>query len=233
MLKEQLGEFNSLLDVVQKLKDNGSITKYQHKGMLLEIATLYALVELGIRPIPLHNPFDDDYTRDQHLSIDMIFRYKNLTFGVECKNLNRRWDWNQKDFVKRQLLDRFDYVRKVVPINVKVLVTSYVPLGGSVIPSDYYQLILNKETTVDNIYENKILLTQLFTNLFNTITKLFPENLKINSFPLNNSKYTVNTTHGHKNLYENIIMIKKNAVILKRIDNRLKKKFQIEGWKDE
>ncbi|MDW8023027.1 MAG: hypothetical protein RMJ15_04750, partial [Nitrososphaerota archaeon] len=96
-----LSEFDSLLDVVQQLRDDNVITKYQCKGMLLEIATFYALVELGIRPIPLHNPFDDDYARDQHLGIDMIFRHKGLTFGVECKNLNRRWDWSNEDFVNK------------------------------------------------------------------------------------------------------------------------------------
>jgi hypothetical protein len=217
------------LDMVQNVVN--SLSKYQFKGMLLEVACFNALVDIGVRPIPLHNPFDDDYKRDQHLSIDLLFRHNGLTYGVECKNINRRWEWS-KEFVKKQLLDRFDYVNNVVPINVKCLVCSYPPRN---VPLDFQILTLHSEVHLGNFESLTNSLSTMWTKLLDTIN-VEPNKPKLNSISLNNLYNTTNTIHGHRQLEGYIIhrnyrqRIKNDYRILKRADDRLRTKFEIKGW---
>ena len=193
----------SFSDAVNKLKECSKLTKYQVKGALLEIATFYGLIDVGVYPIPLHNPFDDDYARDQHLKIDLIFRHNNLTYGVECKNINRKWEWS-KDWVNSEVIKRFVYVQNTVPLDVKTLVCSYQPYN---VPNDMWKLIIHRETTYDNIYDVKLLVSKLFLSLFNQ----------------NNLNSSVTSLHGYR-------WRDKEYVKLKRIDDKLKKDFEISGW---
>jgi hypothetical protein len=219
------------LDMVQNVVNN--LSKYQFKGMLLEVACFNALVDIGVRPIPLHNPFDDDYKRDQHLSIDLLFRNNGLTYGVECKNINRRWEWS-KEFVKKQLLDRFDYVNKVVPINLKCLVCSYPP--GNV-PLDFQILTLHSEVHLGNFESLTNSLSAMWTKLLDTI-QVEPNTPKSNPKHQNNLNTVIDTIHGHGQLEGYIIYrnyrrrIKNDYRILKRVDDKLRTRFEIKGWMD-
>jgi hypothetical protein len=196
----------SFSDAVNKLKECSKLTKYQVKGALLEIATFYSLIDIGVYPIPLHNPYDDDYARDQHLGIDLIFRHDNKTYGVECKNLNHNCEWT-KEWVNREVVKRFIYVQNIVPLDVKVLVTSYQPYN---VPEDIWEIVIHRETNYDNINEVKLLLSKLFLSLFH-------------QNKLNTSHISI---HGYWRKG------KGEYIKLKRIDEKLKKQYEIKGWDD-
>ena len=90
------------MEKLKDLKEEHKITGNQFKGILLEIATYQALEHLGIKPIPLHNPFNKDYVKDYHLGIDLIFYHNNLLFGVECKNLSPK-GYLAKEWIKQEI----------------------------------------------------------------------------------------------------------------------------------
>jgi len=168
--------------LVLDLRKGNKITDYQSKGMLLEIATYLALRSLEIYPIPLHNPFSEDYTKDQHLGIDLIFRYENKTYGVECKNTSSKWSWSP-NWIEKEVISRFENIEKVVSIDCKVLVTSYSPDSRENL-EDYSILPLEGEVTLDSLPDAVLTITNLFSGLFRR-TKL---------------SNTVDPVHGYPNL---------------------------------
>jgi hypothetical protein len=195
------------IDNVNKLKECSKLTKYQVKGALLELAVFYGLLDIGVYPIPLHNPFDNDYSRDQHLGIDLIFRHECSTYGVECKNINRKWEWS-KDWVNSEVVKRFLHVQNTVPLDVKTLVCSYQPFH---VPNDVWTLIIHRETTFENINDVKLLVSKLFLSLFHQ----------------NKLNTSISSIHGYR--YRD-----KEYIKLKRIDDKLKRRYEeIEGWLDD
>ena len=225
MSKERI-DINYVKQLLNKVS-SGNLTKYQFKGMLLEIATFNGLVDIGIYPIPLHNPFDDDYARDEHLSIDLIFRYNGETYGVECKNIRRSWEWS-KDWIYKNVIARFDYVNKTVPLNEKVLVTSY-PVSRNV-PLEYHNITVRTETTLSNLEKITSWISESFTTLLQTLAPNLPKINPTNQNNLNNNRYTL---YGHQVKDGYIILrrlYKKDYDILRRADDRLRTKFGIKGW---
>ena len=108
---------------LKDLKEEHKITGNQFKGILLEIATYQALEHLSIKPIPLHNSFNEDYVKDYHLGIDLIFYHNNLLFGVECKNLSLK-GYLTKEWIKQEIEKRFKNIQDIVSIDKKIIVTS-------------------------------------------------------------------------------------------------------------
>lgn len=112
----------NLKELKEKLSEN------QFKGILLEISSYQALTELGIRPKPLHNPFDERYARENRPNVDSLFIHKGLLYGVECKNLSLEWRWEHKTWAEEKVVKKFKFHNKIFPespINVKVLLISY------------------------------------------------------------------------------------------------------------
>ena len=157
-------KYKDYVEEIKELKSNRLITENQQKGILLEIVCYLALRNIGVVPIPLHNPFDRDYPLDNHLDIDLIFRHEGLTYGVECKNTSIRWSWSTK-WIKDEVIARFDNVMKVVPIDCKVIVSSYDPLERRIL-KDYSVLALGEQVTLDTIYEAVLTMTKLYLSLF-------------------------------------------------------------------
>lgn len=190
------------VNTINQLEATDKITKYQAKGMLLEIAVYEALISMGIYPIPLHNPYDENYAKDQHLNVDMIFRYEGKTYAVECKNLNHNCEWS-KEWVNSEVIKRFEYLEKTVPVDYRLIVTTYTARN---IPIGYMVLVTHREANKDNLPDMKVLLVTVIMSLFNQI-----EN--------DNNVYSI---HGYINK-----TAKGEYIKLKRIDERLK---DVVGW---
>jgi hypothetical protein len=178
------------------------LTEYQYKGLLLEAATFVALSKLGIQPVPLHNPMDNDYANDQHLKVDLIFIHDNKLFGVECKNFSSHSHVGY-DFLDKEVLGRFDNVdlpfyRKIIVFGVLIFKTTNDIFDG------YDVLRLGYQVDFTTMNE-----------AINDLTKAFKVYLnKLNPNPNSQKKPTDNTI-----LY---MGYKKNKVKLNRINNKLR-----------
>jgi hypothetical protein len=179
------------------------LTEYQYKGLLLEVATFLALRQLGIEPVPLHNPFDDGYAKDQHLKVDLIFVYNGRLFGVECKNLSNR-SHVSLDFIEREIIERF--ANTDLPFYEKLIVFGVCNYNQVGIPKEYSVIELGYQVDLCNI-EHAI------SSLAEYI-KVKLEKPKLSSNSLDNPVDSSILLHGYKT----------NKQKLSRIDKKLKKK---------
>jgi hypothetical protein len=157
---------NSLEDVISLYLDN-KITENQVKGMCLEICTYIALQNLGIFPIPLHNQFNERYPYDSHLGIDLIFYHKSKLHGIECKNIAPRWSIN-KSWIDREIISRFDKLKGIIPIDIKIVLTSVdKDVMLKYLSKDYEVLGLGYQVYTEDMSKAIFPLSKLFSSLFN------------------------------------------------------------------
>jgi hypothetical protein len=159
---------NYLEEVISLFLDN-KITENQVKGMCLEICTYIALQNLGIFPIPLHNPFSEKYSCDYHLGIDLIFYHKSKLHGIECKNIAPRWSIN-KSWIDREIISRFDKLKGIIPIDIKIVLTSVdKDVMLKYLPKDYEVLELGYQVFTEDMSKAIFPLSKLFSSLFSQI----------------------------------------------------------------
>lgn len=153
---------------------DNKITEYQAIGLFLEIPTYEALREIGIRPYALHNPFNKDYAKDQHLGVDLIFIYNGLLYGVECKNLSFKSVRNEVDYkwIDEEIIDRFDTYdsnfNRNNRIDRRVIVISHSPkVLYNRLESDprYIILEVGYQAQYGNSDDVKVRITNLFSGL--------------------------------------------------------------------
>jgi hypothetical protein len=153
-------------DLVLNMKEENRITLNQAKGLYLEIPVWIALQNLGIHPIPLHNPFTPEYVFDTHLTVDQLFYHKDLLIANECKNLSpSNENYINLKWIGREVVSRFDRIEKVIKPDVKLLTTStcgdrirsflddsyeVVEIGYQVYPEDWSRAI----HSLDNLYSD-------------------------------------------------------------------------------
>lgn len=160
---------NYLEEVISLFLDN-KITENQVKGMCLEISTYIALQNLGIFPIPLHNPFSDRYPYDSHLGIDLMFYHRGFLCGIECKNISSNWTSINHDWIDREVIRRFDRLKDIVPIDVKIVVTSvHKDLMLKYLSEDYHILEVGYQIYPENISNAITGLSKLVSSLLNRI----------------------------------------------------------------
>ena len=166
------------------VRKNLKLTDYQYTGLLLEIATFLALENLGVEPIPLHNPHDNDYAKDQHLKVDLIFIYENLLFGVECKNFSSRSHVSY-EFIEKEVESRFKNTG--LPFAKKVLVFGVLSFRIiQSLPQEYDLIKLGYQVAAHNDMKGAIEdLTRLFKDYLLSIKTLLDKkklNLGIYSY---------------------------------------------------
>jgi len=156
-------------DLYNLILDN-KITENQAKGMILEISTYIALRNLGIFPIPLHNPFNENYACDNHLSIDLIFYYKNKLYGIECKNISPNWNGINREWIDREIINRFSRLKHLFDIDFKIVVTSvHKDLMLKYLPEEYKILEVGYQAYPENIVKLIFSLVKLISSLFRQI----------------------------------------------------------------
>jgi hypothetical protein len=197
------------------------LTEYQHKGLLLEVATFLALKKLGIHPYPLHNPFTSEYANDQHLKVDLIFIFQNQLIGVECKNYSYRSHIGV-EFWDEEVFSRFDntdlpFYKKIVLFGV----TNF--RGTNYIPREYDILTLGYQVNEENF---KAAISDLAIRFSIYLDKLIPKIARKSVPSSAQSKLLLSkgdssivySLHGYTKNY------KANKVKLDRIDKRLRSK---------
>lgn len=212
-----------------------NLTEYQYKGLLLEIATYLALKQLGIEPKPLHNPFDNEYAKDQHLKVDLIFIHEGKLFGIECKNLSVRSHVNM-EFIKKEVVDRF--TNTDLPFDKKLVVFGKCNYQDA-IPEEYDVIELQYQVEYNNLEQSIAILSELLKSHLkaHNLCRVKP---KLSSNSVTDCNSRVESLHG-VNTYNN------KRVQLQRIDAKLKKEWkrlilenrgveildsvdQLEGW---
>jgi len=181
--------------MLEEVVESDKLTKNQLKGLILEIATFLALKLLNIQPIPLHNPFNESYSRDYHLFVDLIFFNDGLLYAVECKNLSPKNNyWKNKLWIEDEIVSRFKNLERDTEIDVKVIVTSYYRRAMDILKPEYTILELGHEVDTSNIHESIFSLKRLFLSL---ITE-------------NRQKCNIKHTHGsYKTYYDKLRYIEK------------------------
>lgn len=186
-----------------------NLTDYQYKGILLEVTTYLALKRLGIEPYPLHNPFNNDYAKDQHLKVDLIFIHDGKLYGVECKNLSERSHVSM-DFIDKEIIKRFSNTG--LPFDCQLVIfglCNYTQVG---IPEDFSIIELGYQVNFYNIEQTIDVLTNLLKTYINKPTTLSPNKPKLSCNTPNNHVDSIILLHGYKR--------KKRR--LDRIDKKLK-----------
>ena len=181
-----------------------NLTKKQAQGLILEVVTYQVLVDLGIKPAPLHNPFGKEYAKDQHLEVDLIFIYDGNLYGVECKNLSCRSNIDRK-FIEEEVDSRF--INASLPFDKKVIVLGVKNLKDASIPSEYDVLELGYQVTPQN-----------FGEAIHDLKSLFNDYLKQNNPKSSSSGINKLATNG-KLLYG----YRKNKQKLGRVDKKLRR----------
>ena len=173
---------------IVQLREDNKITVNQYKGLMLEMPTYLALEQLGIKPIPLHNPFDENYAKDYHLSVDLLFFNNGLLYGVECKNISPKL-YLTADWIKEEIEERFNNMKGIVSINRKVVVTS-----------------AHKRTLLRYLSDDYDILELGFqANLWNISDAIFSlNNLILSLLQENKTTTIVNTIHGYKQYYDKL-----------------------------
>jgi hypothetical protein len=157
--------FSNVEDIITLLGEN-KITSNQAKGMCLEVCTFIALENIGIYPVPDHNPFNEKYAKDKHLGIDMRFFYENMIFGVECKNISP--DSNiSGDWVEREVVNRFSKLEDIMEVDVRIVLTS---VQGEIIAKmltrEYEVLEVGFQMYPENMVQGISNIESLFKGLF-------------------------------------------------------------------
>jgi hypothetical protein len=193
---------------------NLNLTRNQYDGLLLESATFSALKNLGVQPEPLHNPFDNRYAEDQHLSVDLIFTHNKRLYGIECKNLGHSSRVNSK-FIQKEIVDRFNYAE--IAFDGKVLVFGACHCKAS-IPNEFSVISLDYKVTFENYEDSIRILTKLLGQHLNTMDEVSPNNLKSSPTYLIDYNSSIDMIHG-----VNPYLARKRK--LNRIDTKLRKKW--------
>lgn len=185
------------MENLEKLKEENKITENQYKGILLEIATYQALRELGIQPIPLHNPFDEEYAKDYHLGVDLIFYHNGLLCGVECKNLCPK-GYLTKEWINEEIVERFENITSIVSIDVRIVVTSH-----------YKNTLLEYLGNDYSILQLGFQMKSLEDIMYATFTT---KNLFLSLFKQNRYNTILEPIHGYKNYYGKLRYIRKKLL---------------------
>jgi hypothetical protein len=199
-------------DIVKSMIEENRITLNQGKGLYLEIPVYIALQNLGIHPIPLHNPFTSAYVFDTHLSVDQLFYYNGLLYSNECKNISPSTDIGIK-WTGREVISRFDGLEEVgIKTDVKLLTLATCKEKIKPYLDDSYEVVEIGYQVYPEDWSGVIsVLEKLYSDLFRRIE---PE-------------YCIDPLHGSKVDY----------MKLKRIQQKLKECFndvkELEGLPDE
>ena len=166
---ETYKDTGDIVSRIRELRMNNKITEDQAKGIFLEVPVYMTLLNLGIQPTPLKNPYNEEYPIEYHLTIDHLFYHKGLLFGDECKNLsprsrraiNRHW-------VDREVIKRYINISKVCSIDEKIVVVSmYRDLISGYLDSSYKVIEVGYQVFPPLWSQVVFSLSKQFKSLFN------------------------------------------------------------------